>query len=214
LSPDDLVSNIVLLGPGFIFVKVVYLFGEQHKRLDWEWLVWSVLASLPIAGATDVLLSPKLQGPLPFEFVQGTTHFALALVAGSAVAYLWRTHRHNQHPLVRFVRHSLADSAWDVVLDNALRDGCGVAVTVERPNDAGVTTEASYYGRLATFGYETAGAEPIVFLKGSPNGIAPRGSTCLLPATSATVFSSIATKSNACGFGHQSTNGTGRIPRP
>lgn len=154
------------MGPGFIFVKVVYLFGEQHKRLDWEWLVWSVLASLPIAGATDVLLSPKLQGPLPFEFVQGTTRFALVLVAGSAVAYLWRTHRHNQHPLVRFVRHSLADSAWDVVLDNALRDGCGVAVTVERPNDAGVTTEASYYGRLATFGYETAGAEPIVFLKG------------------------------------------------
>lgn len=165
MNTEFLIDNIVLLGPGFIFVKVVYLFGEQHRRLEWEWIVWSILASLPIAALSDLILAAPIGGPVPLDVATAVTRFTVAIVGGIAVAYFWRRYRHASNRLMRFVRHSLSDSAWDLVLDNALREGCGVAITTERIDDNGHSGETSFYGRIATFGYETAGAEPIVFLK-------------------------------------------------
>jgi hypothetical protein len=165
LNTEEVLNNILLLGPGFVFVKLFYLFGQQHRRLEWEWVVWSVLASLPIAGVAALVLSVPIKGPLPYEVAEAATRFALAVGGGLLLAYWWRTHLHSKNRLIRIARRSVLDSAWDLVLDNAYHDGYGIAVTVERIDDEGKVGEASYYGSLAAFGYEAAQAEPILFMK-------------------------------------------------
>jgi len=167
LSPDFIRDNILLFGPGFVFVKLVYLFGEQHRRLEWEWLVWSVIAGLPIAFTAEWFTTGVLPSALPStaDPAHGLARFAIAVGAATVVVVVWRLIRHSRLWPIRFVRRSLSDSAWDLILDRAVTDGCGVAVTVERTDDEGKTGEASFYGSLAAFGYEAASAEPIVFLR-------------------------------------------------
>lgn len=167
MSVDFLRDNLLLFGPGFLFAKLVYLFGEQHRRLEWEWLIWSLLAGLPIALSAEWLATGSWPAAVPSagDPAQALLRFAIAIVSAIAVAAIWRSVRHWSVWPLPFIRRSLSDSAWDLVLDAAHSQGCGVAVTVERTDDQGRRRETSFYGWLAAFGYEAASAEPIVFLK-------------------------------------------------
>jgi hypothetical protein len=49
ISASDVAATLALLVPGFVFLKVFYMFGQRTKRADWEWTLWSVLVSAPIA---------------------------------------------------------------------------------------------------------------------------------------------------------------------
>ncbi len=155
MNPDFIRDNILLFGPGFAFVKLVYLFGEQHRRLEWEWLVWSLVAGLPIAFAARWIATGVVPTEIPSasDPANAIARFSIAVGAAAVVVVIWRLIRHSSYWPVRFVRRSLSDSAWDLVLDRAVNDGCGVAVTVDRTDDQGKTGEASYYGSLGAFGY-------------------------------------------------------------
>jgi hypothetical protein len=57
ISADDVLATLAFLIPGFVALKVVYWFGQRSKRADWEWTLWSVLVSAPIAFAADRIAS-------------------------------------------------------------------------------------------------------------------------------------------------------------
>jgi hypothetical protein len=167
LSPDFIRDNVLLFGPGFVFTKLIYLFGQQHRRQEWEWLVWSLITGLPIAFVAEAIATQSWPESVPTT--QDVTHaalgFVVAIVGGLVVAWAWRHLRHLRLRPFPFVLRSISDSAWDFVLDRAHHDGCGLAVTVAYTTDEGKTTEMSYLGALSAFGYEAASAEPIVALR-------------------------------------------------
>jgi hypothetical protein len=166
LSPDFLRDNILLFGPGFVFVKLVYLFGEQHRRLEWEWVAYSLIFGLLFAAGADWAATGTMptQVPSSQDTSNAALRFAMAILFAVVVIAIWRNVRHSGWRFAPFVRMSLSDSAWDFVLDRAAHGKCGVAVTVKRTDDEGKERETSFYGTLAAFGYETAEAEPIVSL--------------------------------------------------
>jgi Family of unknown function (DUF6338) len=49
LTSDQVVAAITYLIPGFIALKILYVFGFRSKRSDIEWALWSLLASLALA---------------------------------------------------------------------------------------------------------------------------------------------------------------------
>jgi Family of unknown function (DUF6338) len=51
ISADDAASTLAYLVPGFVALSVFYWFGVRIKRPDWLWLIWSLLATVPIAYA-------------------------------------------------------------------------------------------------------------------------------------------------------------------
>ncbi len=177
MNSSDLIQNLAILAPGFVALKIVDLFGGQHRRLEWEWVVWSLVVSLPIAGiawAVRQLLGlwfAEVTQPDPLELV---CRFLVAGGLGTAVACTWWALKRSRARIPRRLVRLLSDSAWDVVLDEAVRDNCGVAATVTEGGKA-----VTYYGTLSAFGYETAGAEPWLFLshvqrsKGDGRGYRP-----------------------------------------
>jgi hypothetical protein len=57
ISADDVLATLAFLIPGFVALKVIYWFGQRSKRADWEWTLWSVLISAPIAFVADRIAS-------------------------------------------------------------------------------------------------------------------------------------------------------------
>ena len=163
MNVETVSQSLLLLAPGFVLLKVVNLFGEQHKRLEWEWVVWSLIAALPIAacaaGLRSALESQIVGPPDRWDAAEVALRFAVAIVVGILVAWAWRRVRGSRRPRAEWLRRVVGDSAWDIVLDDVVRRGQGVEVTVME-GDVPVT----YYGKLGAFGYESAGAEPWVML--------------------------------------------------
>jgi len=48
ISADDALATLRFLVPGFILLSVFYWFGLATKRTDWRWLLWSLIASVPL----------------------------------------------------------------------------------------------------------------------------------------------------------------------
>jgi hypothetical protein len=164
VSATQVADSLLLLAPGFIYLKLMATFGEQHRRLEWEWVVWSLIAALPlaIAGYGVRLLVERV---VTVDAATGTTievcaRFALAILLGLLSAAGWRAVRRSKWHWAINLRRAVTDSAWDLVLDDATRNGFGVTVEVTE-GDASVV----YYGKVATFGYEAAGAEPWLYLR-------------------------------------------------
>jgi hypothetical protein len=164
VSANDIADSLLLLAPGFIFLKFVDVFGEQHRRLEWEWVVWSLIAALPIGlGAHAVRAIAERVFILDGEAwtsVEVGARFVLAVILGLVFAAGWRRVRASTAEWAVSLRRRLSDSAWDISLDDATRKGFGVQVTVA---EGGSTI--TYYGKVGTFGYESAGAEPWLYLR-------------------------------------------------
>jgi hypothetical protein len=55
ISADEVADTLRLLIPGFVALKLFYWFAQRSKRPDWEWTLWAVLVSAPIAVAANRL---------------------------------------------------------------------------------------------------------------------------------------------------------------
>lgn len=53
LTAEEVVAAISYLIPGFIALKIFYVFAFRSKRSDLEWAVWSLLGSAAIAPVTS-----------------------------------------------------------------------------------------------------------------------------------------------------------------
>jgi len=49
VSAEDAASTLAYLVPGFVALSIFYWFGVRIKRPDWQWLIWSLIATVPIA---------------------------------------------------------------------------------------------------------------------------------------------------------------------
>lgn len=167
---QQIIEGILLFGPGFVFWKLAYLSGAQHRRLQWEWIVWSVLAGFPIAGLVGLgrlLAGLVVDVPPPVDDVlENVTRFVVAGALGYEAGQLWGRAKHSDNPRVRRAVRSIRDSAWDYVLDEASRfDAAGKRrYAVQFSIDAGGQRE-SYYGALSAFGYERADVERWIYIE-------------------------------------------------
>lgn len=161
MSWADVLQFIAVIGPGFAMLKVLYVFGGQHRRLEWEWIVWSILIGLVLSSTSAIIvgLFSFLRGPVPRDAVQVILSFALAVLAGAVVARLWYAVKRSPRTNARRLHRWVSDSAWDFVLDEADRRDNGVEVITEVDGK-----EVAYYGALDTFGQEVAQSEPWVYL--------------------------------------------------
>jgi hypothetical protein len=70
ITAEQVADTLALLIPGFVALKIFYWFGQRTKRADWEWVLWSVLVSAPIAMAAtwiaNSLHSPQADLPKSF----------------------------------------------------------------------------------------------------------------------------------------------------
>ncbi len=157
----DVLQFIAVIGPGFVLLKVLYVFGGQHRRLEWEWVVWSVLIGLVLTSASAGFVGffSFIEGPMPRDSVLVLTSFGLAAGCGAGLAYLWERVKQSRRPEARRLHRWISDSAWDFVLDEANRRDTGVEIITEVDDK-----EVAYYGTLDTFGQEVAQAEPWIYL--------------------------------------------------
>jgi len=53
ISAEDAIATLRFVLPGFVLLSVFYWFGLATRRTDWRWLLWSLLASVPLAWAAS-----------------------------------------------------------------------------------------------------------------------------------------------------------------
>jgi hypothetical protein len=106
VSAQQVADTLGLLVPGFILVKVFYLFGLQTKRSDAQWVIWSILASAPIAGFTSFIA----RGFGPNVVLVLSVLFALTSGVLLSLAWKWIAGRWPDLLARQLIR------SWDVVL--------------------------------------------------------------------------------------------------
>jgi uncharacterized protein DUF6338 len=53
ITAEGVADTLRLLIPGFVALKLFYLFGLKTKRSDLEWTLWSVLVAAPLAATAN-----------------------------------------------------------------------------------------------------------------------------------------------------------------
>jgi hypothetical protein len=149
----DLVETFVYLAPGFLALKLFYLFGAQRPRSQWEWTTWSIVASLPLNGAAAFCLA-RLS--IQSYDAQVVLALSLSLAAGVAAAVAWRQVRRSDRKMAVRLRLEVADSAWDQALEDATNKKRPIVVVM---NDG-----PRYRGMLRYGGREDAQAEGWIYL--------------------------------------------------
>lgn len=108
VTAGQVADSLSLLIPGFVLMKVFYLFGFQSKRSDAQWVIWSILATAPILGLATALIGSRSWLLLPVAITIG-------VIGGGVLSFLWR----------RFapagVRSEVLIRAWDNVLGGSSR---------------------------------------------------------------------------------------------
>lgn len=164
MSTNEIIDGLVILAPGFLLLKLVYLFGGQHRRLEWEWAVWSAMLGVALSAVAAVIIgvgdTVGMAGPVPRPAAQTSLSFALAIVLGLGLAYAWRRLGRTAHPDALRLRRFIADSAWDFVLDEAATYNRGVEVILLIGDK-----EVGYFGSLHTYGQEVSAVEPWIYLE-------------------------------------------------
>lgn len=105
LTATDVEATLRYVVPGFIALKVFYLFGLRTRRTDLEWTLWSILAAAAIDTAAGLLNPSDATKRLLIAV-------ALALAAGVVGALLWRL-LVRQWPVLGI---GAARRAWDAIL--------------------------------------------------------------------------------------------------
>ena len=101
----DVVDTLRLLIPGFVALKAYYLLGLRTKRTDAEWVLWSILFSVPVTAMASLIHSEDDNRRLAW---------ALALAAaGGGVLGIAYTQLARRIPAVRPLT---AVRAWDAAL--------------------------------------------------------------------------------------------------
>ncbi len=165
----DLIEAALFLAPGFLALKIFYLFGAQRPRSQWEWTTWSIVASLPlnglawlIAGLIALVLSrpafPVSATSTPWQPDGASIALALLLagLAGLFVAFGWRRVRASDNERAVWLRRQVTDSAWDQALEDAHNKDRPIAVVMD--------DGTRYRGRLRYGGREDAQASGWIYL--------------------------------------------------
>ncbi len=86
INASDVADTLRLLVPGFLATPVFYWFGLRTKRSEWEWVIWSLLAAVPV-NAVAFAIAGRVH-------ITGDWRLALALVLGlilgTILIVLWR----------------------------------------------------------------------------------------------------------------------------
>jgi hypothetical protein len=166
----DLVQAALFLAPGFLALKIFYLFGAQRPRSQWEWTTWSIVASLPLNGVAaltaSALARPASQAAIPTvtsapsAWQPDAASIALALVlavlSGAVLALAWRTVRASDGKRATWLRRELTDSAWDQALEDAHFKERAIVVVMD--------DGARYRGKLKYGGREDTQAAGWMYL--------------------------------------------------
>ena len=48
VTAPQVVDTLRLLVPGFVLLKAFYIVGLRTKRSDAQWVIWSILAAVPV----------------------------------------------------------------------------------------------------------------------------------------------------------------------
>ena len=102
VTAAQVADTLSLLVPGFVAMKLFYQFGLQTRRSDPQWVVWSLLAAVPVNAIGDALYPQR-------DFWHGVLTFAIAVLSGGALVLVWRI-------LARFrpgVARDFTIRAWD-----------------------------------------------------------------------------------------------------
>jgi hypothetical protein len=161
---DQLVNAAGLLAPGFIAMKLFYVFGAQRQRSQWEWTTWAVLISLPIDWAARTAapsLARLTASPSTEPVFDVAVRLALALSGALLAIAAWRYMKRSKRDPVVWLRRALTDSAWDEVTDEAVNLERYIEVVTATPKG----DEVFYRGWLSTVGREDSRAEPWLYLR-------------------------------------------------
>jgi len=113
VTATGVTDTLRLLVPGFILLQTFYVFGLQTRRTDAQWVIWSVLAAVPVIAATDGLvgLGSRIFHTGRDANVTLLLALLIAIVGGLLLAFGWRmlTHRWPRIARVAGIR------AWDNV---------------------------------------------------------------------------------------------------
>jgi hypothetical protein len=160
MSPDVIAQYAGLFVPGFLSMKLFYMFGAQRQRLEWEWVAWSVALSLPIAAFADWVAPTLVPRPFAAEATANpVVRAGLAVAFGLSSAFLWRLVRRSALSPLRQIRMALSDSLWDLVISDALANRRWLCVAVDEGSD-----EQIYMGWPTMAYVEEANAEPWLYL--------------------------------------------------
>ncbi len=111
VDASQVADTLRLLVPGFVLAKTFYLFGLRTRRSDAQWVIWSILAAVPVNGIANGLVD--IAGTVLHRGKDGNVVLAVAIVvavaAGWQLGKLW-------HRLVQMRPEWAADAAiraWD-----------------------------------------------------------------------------------------------------
>ncbi len=127
----ELVAGVLFLAPGFLALKLFYLFGAQRKRSEWEWTTWSIIASLPLTGIASLLRDQSaIQRTAP-DALDTAYRLLVAVALGSLVASAWQYVRRSSHHRAAQLRTEFGSSAWDEALEDVQRSRRQVELVLE-----------------------------------------------------------------------------------
>lgn len=174
----ELLRTAGLLAPGFIAMKLFYVFGAQRQRAQWEWAAWSVLIALPINWLA-LMWTPKViqQTGWAADLADVAVRMGLAVVLAILASVVWQ-YGIKRRDRAATLRRFLTDSAWDDVMDDAVNHGRWLEV-ITTGNDK----EIAFFGWLSTAGREDNRAEPWVYLVDVRRRDDPSKPWEILPAT-------------------------------
>jgi hypothetical protein len=168
---DQLLRTAGIVAPGFVAMKLIYIFGAQRQRPQWEWTVWSVLVGLGCdVVATWLVGLPIGVDWIPIDVGVVVLRFAIALLFAGVVIVAWGLLKHSDEGFRAWfkrpdqarvwLRRTLTDSAWDEVVDDAVMHKRWMEVITTGPGG-----ETAYRGWLDAGGREDAKAEPWLYLR-------------------------------------------------
>jgi hypothetical protein len=119
IKAGEVADTLRLLVPGFILMKTFYWFGLKTKRSDAQWVIWSILAAVPV-NALATALFPGNDNNRTLLLAT-----AIALVAGWIIGLAWQA-------LIRLRPSFGAEAAiraWDVVFGQTKPEWLQVKLT-------------------------------------------------------------------------------------
>jgi Family of unknown function (DUF6338) len=86
VDAGQVADTLRLLVPGFVLAKTFYLFGLRTKRSDAQWVIWSILAAVPVNALANWLVD--IAGSWLHRGKDANLVLALALVLAVAGGWL------------------------------------------------------------------------------------------------------------------------------
>ena len=119
---NDITSGVLFLAPGFLALKLFYLFGVQRVRSQWEWTTWSVISSVPIGVAASLLYGGGLNLTAAPSTVEVANRVVIAVTSGILAACAWQVVRRHPSRKAARLRTFFGSSAWDETLEDVGRE--------------------------------------------------------------------------------------------